>query len=53
MTLRRWMERPDDPFPRPIVLGRSARQNHTIAWLAADVEAWLERCEVAGHEHES
>jgi predicted DNA-binding transcriptional regulator AlpA len=43
MTLRRWMDRKDDPFPPPIVLTASARQNHSIAWKAAAVEAWLER----------
>ncbi len=47
MTLRRWMD-PEgphkaDPFPRPIVLTSSTRQNHAIAWRAADVEQWLER----------
>jgi predicted DNA-binding transcriptional regulator AlpA len=43
MTLRRWMARPIDPFPQPIVLATSARQNHLIAWRASDVAAWLER----------
>jgi len=43
MTLRRWMDRKEDPFPVPIVLTASARQNHSIAWRAADVEAWLSR----------
>ena len=43
MTLRRWMNRSDDPFPAPIVLTASARQNHSIAWYAADIEDWLSR----------
>ncbi len=38
MTLRRWMEREVDPFPQPVRLGE-----HTIAWRAEDVAAWLER----------
>jgi hypothetical protein len=43
MTLRRWMDRTDDPFPAPLVLTASARQNHSIAWKASEVESWLER----------
>jgi len=37
-TLRRWMEREDDPFPQPIKLGPNS-----ICWRCSDVEAWFER----------
>jgi predicted DNA-binding transcriptional regulator AlpA len=38
MTLRRWMERGNDPFPAAIQLSENS-----IAWYASAVEAWLER----------
>ena len=38
VTLRRWTERPYDPFPKSIKLAENS-----IAWKASDVEAWLER----------
>lgn len=51
-TLKRWMDRQDDPFPAPIVLADGKRQEGSekprfsgrrVAWCAVDVEAWLER----------
>lgn len=38
MSLRRAMQRTDDPFPLPIHLGPNS-----LAWRRCDVEAWLER----------
>ena len=38
VTLRRWMDREDDPFPSPVALGPNI-----IAWRRVDVEAWLSR----------
>ena len=38
MTLRRWMSREYDPFPKPVRLGVNS-----IAWRAEDVAAWIER----------
>jgi len=40
-TLRRWMNRAEDPFPQPIVLGTGPRA--AIAWRADEVEAWIKR----------
>lgn len=37
-TLRRWMTRPDDPFPQAIYLGPNY-----IVWRATEVEAWIDR----------
>ena len=37
-TLVRWMNLSDDPFPAAVKLGENS-----IAWRAAEVEAWLER----------
>jgi hypothetical protein len=38
MSLRRAMQRPDDPFPQPIHLGPNS-----ICWRRRDVEDWIER----------
>jgi predicted DNA-binding transcriptional regulator AlpA len=38
MTLRRWMERREDPFPRPVPLSKNS-----LAWRARDVQDWLDR----------
>src|SRR5262245_4594151 len=38
VTLKRWMQRKDDPFPSPIRLGEN-----TIGWRAIEVFNWLER----------
>jgi len=43
MTLRRWMDRKDDPFPQAIQLSENS-----IAWRAADVENWIARRAAAG-----
>jgi predicted DNA-binding transcriptional regulator AlpA len=37
-TLKRWMTRERNPFPKPVKLGENS-----IAWRATDVEQWLER----------
>jgi len=39
MTLRRWMNRREDPFPRFIRL----TSNGSVAWRLVEVEAWMER----------
>jgi len=42
--LYRLMARPQNPFPKPIVLSSSAKGQHkAIAWRLSDVEDWLER----------
>ena len=38
VTLRRWMESDELPFPRAIRLSENS-----IAWRAREVEAWLQR----------
>ncbi len=43
VTLKRWMEREDDPFPQPLHLGKNS-----IAWRAVEVADWLERCANVG-----
>lgn len=43
MSLRRAMQRADDPFPQPIHLGPNS-----ICWRRREVEAWIERRANAG-----
>jgi len=43
MTLKRWMELKDDPFPPAIALGPNS-----VAWDARAVEAWIQRRSAAG-----
>jgi len=38
MTLRRWMNLKQDPFPQPLVLS-----GNSVAWRADEVFAWLDR----------
>jgi len=45
MTLKRWLERKNNPFPKPHQFGENL-----IAWRVSEVEAWLKRTKRGEHE---
>jgi predicted DNA-binding transcriptional regulator AlpA len=39
MSLKRWTERPDDPFPAGIPIGQNV-----LVWSAEEIQKWILRC---------